>query len=96
MNKQDVLAVINEFYDQAKEKYYIRKIGIFGSCARNRMDRESDVDVVVVLDDQDLFNLIGIKQELEYRLNRHVDIVSYRSKMNPFLRRKIDQEAVYV
>jgi len=60
------------------------------------MNRESDVDIVVVLDDPDLFNLIGIKQDLEDRLKRHVDVVSYRNRMNPYLRKKIDNEAVYV
>ena len=27
---------------------------------------------------------------------RHVDIIQYREKMNPFLKKRIDQEAVYV
>mgnify|MGYP006285069497 FL=1 len=96
MDNRDILTTISEFHHQTKDKYRIKKIGIFGSSARNTMSRESDIDVVVVLDDQDLFNLIGIKQDLEDRLKRHVDVVSYRNRMNPYLRKKIDNEAVYV
>ena len=96
MDNNTVLNIIKEFSNQEKNKYQIKRIGIFGSCARNIMSPESDVDVVVEVGDQDLFNLIGIKQELERRLHRHVDIVSYRDKMNPYLRRKIENEAIYV
>ena len=60
------------------------------------MTPESDVDVVVVLGNQDLLNLIGIKQDFEDRLQIPVDIVSYREKMNHHLKRRIDSEAFYV
>jgi uncharacterized protein len=60
------------------------------------MKEESDVDVVVELTEPDLFELIGIKQDLEVRLHRPVDIVRYRKNMNKFLKGKIDKEAVYV
>lgn len=33
---------------------------------------------------------------MEERLHRHVDIVSYRERMNPFLKTRIQQEACYV
>ena len=51
---------------------------------------------MVLLKNQDLFNLIGIKQDLEEQLNLPVDVISYRKKMNGFLKRRIDKEAVYV
>jgi len=79
-----------------QEKYDIIKIGLFGSAARESMIEESDIDVVVELGKPDLFNLIGIKQDLEEQLHRSVDIVRYRGKMNAFLKRRIDKEAVYV
>jgi len=60
------------------------------------MDAQSDIDVVVELDRQDLFALIGIKQDLEEELKRQVDVVSYRQGMNRFLKARIEKEAVYV
>jgi len=41
-------------------------------------------------------SLIGIKQDLEERFRCHVDVVRYREKMNPLLRKRIEREAVYV
>ena len=60
------------------------------------MSEQSDIDVVVELETQDLFDLIGIKLDLEEQLSQQVDIVSYREKMKEFLKRRIDKEAVYV
>ena len=54
------------------------------------------IDVVVELERQDLFALIGIKQDLEDQLHRQVDVVSYREKMNRFLKTRIETEAIYV
>ena len=40
--------------------------------------------------------MIGIKQDLEETLHAKVDVISYREKMNAFLKNRIDKEAIYV
>ena len=62
--------------------YGILEIGVFGSVAREEVRENSDVDVVVRISKPDLFMLVGIKDELEERLHRSVDIVTYRENMN--------------
>ena len=96
MKRAEILRALQEYKRNHGEKYGVQKIGIFGSASRESMDESSDLDIVVDLREQDLFSLIGIKQELEERLNKKVDVVSYRPKMNPFLKQRIDREAIYV
>lgn len=96
MNRDEIVHSLRRFKEMNQEKYDIIKIGLFGSAARESMIEESDIDVVVELGKPDLFNLIGIKQDLEEQLHRSVDIVRYRKKMNAFLKKRIDKEAVYV
>jgi len=96
MNKDDIILSLRLFKNLKGQQYHIRRIGIFGSAARDRIHDQSDIDVVVELGKQDLFNLIGIKLDLEEQLKKPVDIVSYRNKMNAFLKRRIDKEAIYV
>jgi predicted nucleotidyltransferase len=60
------------------------------------MSETSDIDVVVELTEPDFRALVGIKLDLEQRFQRPVDIVRYRRHMNAFLKRRIDQEALYV
>ena len=95
MEQIDIIKILRQFKDENQKKYSILAIGIFGSVARDSLKDQSDIDVVVELENPDLFNLIGIKQELEERFRCSVDVVRYRDKMNGFLKHRIDQEAVY-
>ena len=95
MRQVDVLQVLSQFQHSRQEEFGIIRIGVFGSVARDQISDASDVDVVVELNDPDLLTLVGIKQELERLLHRPVDIVRYRDKMNAFLKRRIEQEAIY-
>ncbi len=96
ISRNDMLKVLGRFKELNAERYNIVRLGLFGSGGQDRCEEESDVDIVVVLGKPDLFNLIGIKQDLEETFQRHVDIVRYREKMNPFLKKRIDKEALYV
>ena len=71
-------------------------MGVFGSVARGMANDESDVDIVVRMNTPNLLKLSRIRIELEERLNQHVDLVSYRPRMNAFLKERIGQEACYV
>ncbi|MBN1841067.1 MAG: nucleotidyltransferase domain-containing protein [Deltaproteobacteria bacterium] len=96
MNRDEIVLSLRRFKEVNKDRYEIIRIGIFGSAARDNMDEQSDIDVVVELGKPDLFYLIGIKQDLEEKFHRTVDIVRYRERMNAFLKGRIDKEAVYV
>ena len=96
MNRDEIVVSLRRFKEMNKDRYQIIRIGIFGSAARDNMDEQSDIDVVVELGKPDLFYLIGIKQDLEEKFHRTVDIVRYRERMNTFLKGRIDKEAVYV
>lgn len=95
MNKEEVIEILRQYKNEFAEQYGILAIGVFGSVACEEAGEESDVDVVVRIVKPDLFLLAGIKNELEERFQRPVDLVTYREKMNQFLRKKIDREAVY-
>ncbi|MCS7178934.1 MAG: nucleotidyltransferase family protein [Anaerolineae bacterium] len=96
MRRDEVLHLLAQFRDQRAQKFGITRIGIFGSLARGEATDASDVDVVVELERPDLLLLVGIKQELEEILQRPVDVVRYRERMNPLLKKRIDREAIYV
>jgi len=96
MNQDEIIAILRRFKETNKDRYEIIRIGVFGSVARGNINEQSDIDVVVELGKPDLFYLIGIKQDLEEKFHRSVDIVRYRDRMNAFLKGRIDKEAVYV
>ncbi|MBO9369640.1 MAG: nucleotidyltransferase domain-containing protein [Chloroflexi bacterium] len=96
MRREEVLSLLAQFRDRRAKEFGITRIGIFGSLARGEATDASDVDVVVELERPDLLLLVGIKQELEELLQRSVDVVQYRERMNPFLKKRILRDAVYV
>ena len=95
MGRKDIIKTLRNYKKEVAEQYNILKIGVFGSVARDEAGEDSDVDVVIRISEPDLFMLVGIKNDLEDRLRRPVDIVTYRDTMNPFLKKRIDSEAVY-
>ena len=74
----------------------VKRAGLFGSVVRGESRRDSDVDVLVEVDDGDsLLDLAGLKNELEDTLGRSVDLVEYGT-IKPMLRRRILQEQVTI
>jgi predicted nucleotidyltransferase len=95
-NKNKTLEILRGLKGEFAERYGITSLGIFGSVAREQEMETSDVDVVVTMREPNLFTLVHVKEELEEALHEHVDIVHYRERMNAFLKRRIDQEGIYV
>lgn len=82
MSRKEIIKYLKKYKEENKNKYHINRLGVFGSVARDASNANSDIDIVVVLTRQDLFEIIGIKQDLEERLKSPMDVVSYREKMN--------------
>ncbi len=54
------------------------KAALFGSAVRGEMKKRSDIDILVKLKKgKSLFDFVGLKLELEEKLGRKVDLVSY-------------------
>ena len=77
MGKQDILEILRRYKKEVANEYKILKIGIFGSISRGEANDESDVDIVIRVSEPDFFMLAGIKNDLEDRLKKPVDIVTY-------------------
>jgi uncharacterized protein len=96
MDTQSVLDILRKYMEAHRLEMGILAMGVFGSVARNEAGQDSDVDVVVSLSKPNLFTLSRIRQDLEQELHHHVDLISYRERMNPFLKMRIERDACYV
>ncbi|MFC1612745.1 nucleotidyltransferase family protein [Patescibacteria group bacterium] len=75
----------------------VTKAAIFGSFARGDCKKNSDIDILVSLEkDKTLLDLIGLKIELENKLKRKVDVLTYNG-INPRLKDIIlnEQKIIY-
>lgn len=65
----------------------VKKAAVFGSFARGDEKKSSDVDILVEFksDDKTLLDLAGLKIQLEEKLNKKVDVLTYDS-LHPLLK----------
>lgn len=94
--RDQVLDLLRRIQPTLHEKYGVTKLGIFGSVARDEATENSDVDVMLEMECPNLFIRVNIKEELEQFFDRPVDVVRYRARMNPYLKHRIDRDAIYV
>jgi uncharacterized protein len=96
MNREEIIAFLRDYKARYGDQYGILSLGIFGSVARGEFRENSDIDIFVTTRTPDPFALVHIKNDIEYKLSRHVDIVRIRERMNPFLKKRIEKEGVRV
>jgi predicted nucleotidyltransferase len=92
--RDDVLKVIEERRD-AIRGFGVRRLGLFGSVARNEGSQGSDLDFVVEFDKKSFDAYMDLKFFLEETFGRHVDLV-LEDAIKPRLRGPILEETVYV
>lgn len=77
----NAIEILKNNEELIKQKYGVKRIGIFGSFARNEEKEESDVDILVEFEsDFETFdNYIELKYFLEDLFRRKVDSCDLRS-----------------
>ncbi len=70
------------------KKYKIKKAGIFGSYARGEQKKNSDIDIIREPPKGMGFEFFGLGQELEEKLKKEVDLITYKS-VNKHLKKYI-------
>ena len=76
------------------KKHNIDKAGLYGSYARGEAsEKESDIDLIVELPENNLFALTSLKRDLEEELGLEVDIITYSGIKN-FARKEDFKERV--
>lgn len=75
--------------------YNPKKIGVFGSRARNDHSKESDLDLLVELNNVNLFDLVELEFALSQHLNMKVDLVTEAS-LNKYIRSEVEKEIYYI
>ncbi len=74
----------------------VARAGIFGSFARGEAAARSDIDILVEFrGSKSLLDLATLEMELEKRMHRKADVLTYAS-IHPLLRKRILEEEVRI
>jgi len=90
------VVTLRENEDTIKERYGVKKIGIFGSFARGEENQGSDVDILVEFDEgkKTFDNYMDLKYFLQDLFGRKIDLVTIQA-LKPQLKEDILRGVIY-
>jgi predicted nucleotidyltransferase len=95
MERETLLNLLKSQEAVLREQFAVASLSVFGSAARNRARKRSDIDLLVEFDRPvGLLTFARLKLYLEHLLGCRVDLVT-PAALRPELRQQILQEAVH-
>lgn len=80
------------------ENYNVKTLFAFGSVTTNKFKHDSDIDLLVDIDEKDPIiysdKYFNLKFDLEDLLKRQIDLIEERAIRNKFLKSEIDRTKV--
>ncbi len=94
-NKLKDIFKIKSKINKILKKHGVVRAGIFGSYARGEQNEKSDIDILIQPPKGIGFGFVGIQFELEDKLKKKVDLLSYKA-IHPLLKERILKEEVKI
>lgn len=95
MTKEAILKTLGRL-EKELSKYKVRRIGLFGSTAREEHGKGSDIDILVDFNkDADLFDFSALALFLEEKFKKKVDVVP-QSALRKELKSAVLREVIYL
>jgi len=95
---EEIKEKLRELEPHLKERFGIKRIGIFGSYVRGEQKRKSDLDILVEFEDSadlSLLDFIGLENYLSELLGVKVDLAE-KSTLKPRIGKHILRELVKI
>jgi len=96
--KEEILEFLNTNYKEITTKYHLTQLGIFGSFARDEQREDSDVDVLIEIEDgtKNIHDLkLSLHDYLSSSFDRSVDIAREKY-LKPYAKELILKDTIYV
>lgn len=96
--KKDILDFLKQNRRYLSDKYHIRKIALFGSFAKNKQHDESDVDILIDIEEgtENIHELkLSLKNYLSNAFGRKVDLAREKY-LKSYAKKYILKDAIYV
>ncbi len=92
MKSEEIIDFLNANKDEITKRFSVRRIGLFGSHIRGEATDNSDIDILVEMDNPTFDNYMDLKFYLEEGLGKPVDLVladSVKTRLKPIITREV-------
>ncbi|PIP48903.1 MAG: nucleotidyltransferase [Chloroflexi bacterium CG23_combo_of_CG06-09_8_20_14_all_45_10] len=94
MTKEEVKQILSR-NKEILEKYKVNSIALFGSYVRNEQRQDSDIDLLVELEEPTYDNFIHLVFTLEELLKKKINLVP-RGSLSPYIEPYVEKEAEWI
>ena len=93
---EEIELIIRQYKNELHEKYGVTEIGMFGSYIRGEQGEDSDIDILVTLEQPvSLLTFSEMGHHIEDLLGIRTDVV-LKKTLKPYIGRRILEEVHYV
>ena len=99
LTREKITAILREKYPYLASEYGVKRIGLFGSYARDTSTETSDIDIVVEFARPIGFRFVELTEYLESLLGKSVDVLTpagIQAIRVDRIARSIEESIVYV
>lgn len=94
MTSNDIIQFLRE-HKSTLHGMGVRRIGLFGSYAKGTQRPDSDIDILVDLDEPTFSKLMSVLLFLETSFGRPVDLIRKGSHIRPSFIKSIESDLIY-
>lgn len=96
LSKEDILAILRSKKPYLEKNMGVKRIGLFGSYAKDLQTAESDVDIYIEIEDnEDYKKILSVLLFLEQKLGKRVDLVCKGNNIRSSFLHTLETETVY-
>ena len=93
----EIREILRKHKKELKERYKVKSIAIFGSYARSEQKETSDIDILIdYYEPISLLKLIELENYLSDLFGIKVDLITKNSIHNPYVKRSIEEDLIYI
>ncbi|MBC8048044.1 MAG: nucleotidyltransferase family protein [Fimbriimonadaceae bacterium] len=95
LTQEDIKSKLREIKPYLSDKYFVNKIGYFGSYSRNEFNEDSDIDILVEFVKPIGWDYFLLEEYLEKIFEKKIDLVTPNA-LKPQLKKYILNEVIYI
>ena len=75
-SREEILDILRREIPFISQNYRVKRVGVFGSFAKNSANDQSDIDIVVEFEKPIGLKFVSLAEYLEKKLNRKIDLLT--------------------